>query len=345
MTQTSEPILSLPLISVCIANYNGAEYIDECIRSVISQEIECPIEIIVHDDASTDESIKIISELFPQVKIIASEENAGFCISNNRMVESAKGEYILLLNNDAVLRPESLKKLYLYATKTAPKSILGLPQYTIHDGSLVDRGYEFDIFMNPIPVFSEGPNEVATVTGACLWIATTVWKEIGGFPYYFESIAEDIFLCQAARLLGYPVIVLGAPGFDHLIGKSLGGGKVVSDKLVSTTRRRRLSERNKIWVIMICYPVLLILFVLPLHFIFLAIEALLLLAMGTAWSKVNSIYFSLPRELLKNLALVYSTRRQIQANKKIARIKYISRFRLVPRKLVMLFRHGIPKLN
>lgn len=341
----SPPPSPAPLISVCIANYNGAGYIEACICSVISQEIECAIEIIVHDDASTDESIKIISERFPQVKIISSKENSGFCISNNRMVESAKGEYILLLNNDAVLRPESLKKLYHYAITNAPKSILGLPQHAIHDGSLVDRGYEFDIFMNPIPVFSEGPNDVATATGACLWIAHSVWKEIGGFPYYFESIAEDIFLCHAARLLGYPVIVLGEPGFDHWIGRNLGGGKIVSEKLVSTTRRRRLSERNKIWVIMICYPLSLILLLLPLHFIFLTIEAISLLVTGTAWSKVNSIYFSLPQEVLKNLAFVYSTRRQIQKNKKITGRKYISRFHLVPWKLVMLFRHGIPKLS
>ena len=214
-----------PMVSICIPNYNGAEYIEQCIRSVLAQERDYEIEIILHDDASTDESLQIIRAQFPQVEVLANKKNVGFCISNNRMVAHSRGEYVLLLNNDAVLRPGSLKAFRDYAATQPIQGILGLPQYTLYDGSLVDRGYEFDLFMNPIPVFAEGPTEVSTVTGACLWIPRKVWDEIGGFPDWFESVAEDIYLCHAARLLGYPVVVLAEPGFDHWIGRNLGGGK------------------------------------------------------------------------------------------------------------------------
>ena len=95
-------------MSICIPNYNGAEYIEQSIRSVLGQERDYEIEIILHDDASTDESLHIIRTQFPQVEVLASKANVGFCISNNRMVAHSRGEYILLLNNDAVLRPESL---------------------------------------------------------------------------------------------------------------------------------------------------------------------------------------------------------------------------------------------
>jgi GT2 family glycosyltransferase len=334
-----------PLVSICIPNYNGADYIEQCIRSVLAQERDYEIEIIVHDDASTDESLQIIRAQFPQVEVLASKENVGFCISNNRMVAHSRGEYVLLLNNDAVLRPGSIKAFGDYAATQSTQGILGLPQYTLYDGSLVDRGYEFDLFMNPIPVFAEGPTEVSTVTGACLWIPRKVWNEIGGFPNWFESVAEDIYLCHAVRLLGYPVIVLATPGFDHWIGRNLGGGKIVSEGLVSTTRRRTLSERNKTWVMMICYPLPLLLLILPIHFGLLAIEAMALLATGAGWNKVKNIYLSLPSSLTTGLGQVMQARRNIQRNRQIPFTKYLRRLHLLPWKLVMLLRHGMPKLK
>jgi glycosyltransferase involved in cell wall biosynthesis len=334
-----------PLISICIPNYNGAEYIGQCIRSVLAQERDCEIEIFLHDDASTDNSLNIIREKFPEVHVLASKTNVGFCISNNRMVDHSHGKYILLLNNDAILRPGSLRAFLLEADASAMPSIIGLPQHSLVDGALVDRGYEFDLFMNPIPVFAPGRQEVATVTGACLWVPRQVWDEIGGFPDWFGSVAEDIYLCHAARLLGFPVIVLDAPGFDHWIGRNLGGGKVMEDKLVSTTRRRALSERNKTWVMMICYPVSGLFAVLPLHFVLLAIEACTLLLTGTAWSKVKSIYLMLPASLVRKLDVVVATRRRIQRRRQLARLDYLRRFRVLPWKLVMLFKHGMPTLK
>lgn len=334
-----------PMVSVCIPNYNGAEYIEQCIRSVLAQERDYEIEIILHDDASTDESLQIIRAQFPQVEVLANKENVGFCISNNRMVDHSRGEYVLLLNNDAVLRPGSLKAFRDYAVTQPIQGILGLPQYTLYDGSLVDRGYEFDLFMNPIPVFAEGPTEVSTVTGACLWIPRKVWDEIGGFPDWFESVAEDIYLCHAALLLAYPVVVLAAPGFDHWIGRNLGGGKIVSEGLVSTTRRRALSERNKTWVMMICYPFSMLLAILPIHFLLLATEAAALTVTGTHWKKVKTIYVSLPKAIWRHLAQVITTRKRIKALRRLSFRNYISRFHPLPWKLILLLRHGFPKLH
>ena len=214
-----------PLVSVCIANYNGAEYIEQCIRSVLSQERDYEIEIILHDDASTDESLQIIRTQFPQVEVLASKENVGFCISNNRMVAHSRGDYVLLLNNDAVLRPESLKAFIDYAVTQPIQGILGLPQYTLYDGSLVDRGYEFDLFMNPIPVFAEGPTEVSTVTGACLWIPRNVWDNIGGFPTgsnpsprTFFFVVQPDYSATLSRYSRNPGLIIGS-------ARTLGAGR------------------------------------------------------------------------------------------------------------------------
>lgn len=334
-----------PLVSICIPNYNGADYISECIASVLAQERDYEIEIVVHDDASTDNSLNIIRGQFPEVHVLASKTNVGFCISNNRMVDYAHGEYILLLNNDAILRPGSLHAFLREAHSAHVPGIVGLPQYSLVDGALVDRGYEFDLFMNPIPSFATGRQDVATVTGACLWIPRNIWDEVGGFPDWFESVAEDIYLCHAARLLGHRVTVLDEPGFDHWIGRNLGGGKVQDDRLVSTTRRRKLSERNKTWVMMICYPFPVLMVALPIHFALLAVEAIGLLITGTPLGKVKAIYLSLPSALVRGVAHVMDIRRRIQGRRRIRFADYLHRFHLLPWKLVMLLRHGMPNLS
>lgn len=334
-----------PLISVCIANYNGGPFIEECIRSVISQKGEFSVEIILHDDCSTDDSASIVQGNFPEVLVLISNDNVGFCISNNRMVAKARGQYVLLLNNDAFLRPGSLTALLSYAASQTNQGILGLPQFSLHDGSLVDRGYCFDIFLNPVPLYDDGPIEVGMVTGACLWIPRQLWEEIGGFPPWFGSVAEDTFLCCAARLRGYPITVLNKPGFDHLIGANLGGGKILGKKLSSTARRRSLSERNKTSVMIMTYPKTGLLILLPIHLLLLWIEGMVLFATGTRWANVKAIYFDLPTGLLKTLASLLETRKRIQNHRKVKFSTYFRHFRIVPRKLQMLVRHGFPDLR
>ncbi|WP_156054389.1 MULTISPECIES: glycosyltransferase family 2 protein [unclassified Thiomonas] len=252
---------------------------------------------------------------------------------------------MLLLNNDAVLRPGSLDALLREACYTTIPAVLGLPQYTLHDGSLVDRGYEFDLFMNPIPVFTTGVHEVATATGACLWIPREVWSAVGGFPPWFESIAEDIYLCQAARLLGYPTRVLDAPGFDQWIGKNLGGGKVMDDKLKTTARRRALSERNKTAVMLLCYPAWALLVLLPIHALLLGIEALFLWISGSGRGKVARIYGAILPVLWREREAISALRHQLQTHKKQSGWRFMRRFHWLPHKLRMLLRHGAPEIR
>ena len=105
-------------ISVCIANYNGGSLVLDCLASVYSQEGDFTLEVIVHDDRSSDDSLQSIREHFPGARTITSDSNVGFCISNNRMAAVAQGRYLLLLNNDAILRPGSLAALMDFALCT-----------------------------------------------------------------------------------------------------------------------------------------------------------------------------------------------------------------------------------
>ncbi len=85
-----------PLVSVCVASYNGTKVIDDCLRSVLAQQGGIPVEILMHDDASTDGSQAYIRENYPDLVSIESDANIGFGIANNLMAAGARGRFILL---------------------------------------------------------------------------------------------------------------------------------------------------------------------------------------------------------------------------------------------------------
>lgn len=333
----------LPVCSVCVANYNGEGVISACIDSIKNQQFAYPVEIIVHDDASTDKSVKIIRRKYPDVILIESPENVGFCISNNRMTAKASGKYILFLNNDACLLPDALDRLYSHSESEKEPMITGLPQYDMETGRLIDRGSLFDIFLNPVPNKDISITDVGMVIGACLWIPKSMWEELGGFPEWFKSLAEDMYLCCLARLAGYPVRVLPDSGFNHWVGKSLGGGKVNAGRLVTSMKRRALSERNKSFVMALIYPPPLFHLVFPFHLLLLLIEGLTLSVVKFDFRLLGRIYLPSIGAVFSECRRLVGLRKKIQARRKIRLREFLSVFSPVPYKLKMLFRYGLPE--
>ncbi|MGZ3814154.1 MAG: glycosyltransferase family 2 protein, partial [Mucilaginibacter sp.] len=277
--------------------------------------------------------------------IISSTKNVGFCISNNRMVEYSQGEFLLLLNNDAVLRPGSLNAFFKRANQQNLQGIIGLPQYNLSNKELVDRGYSLDIFMNPVPIIDNNFENIKFVTGACLWLPKELWNKIGGFPSWFESVAEDTYLCCCARLLGYPVEILPEPGFDHWIGHNLGGGKVEDKKLSTSFTRRRLSERNKTFNMLICIPLCPLAIIFPLHLMILTIEGIILSTIKCDFKIWNKIYSGILFSILKHRKELYRQRKLIMSQRKASLKEYFSGTKIIPRKLIMLLKYGLPKIR
>lgn len=336
---------ALPRISVCIANFNGERVLADCIDSVLAQRFDEPVEIVVHDDASTDTSLHLIADRYAQVRLIASKTNVGFCIANNRMVEQARGEFVLLLNNDAALAPDALSTLFAEAHGLCKPGILTLPQFDWESGSLVDCGCLLDPFCNPVPNLDPQRREVATVIGACLWLPRALWQQLGGFPPWFESIAEDMALCCSARLLGHPVRVTAASRYRHRQGASFGGNRIGATGLATTTRRRALSERNKTAVMLICYPLPALLVLLPLHALALLAEAAFLLLSGTGRAKVRAIYAPILPWLWRHRRDIAALRRRLRAAGRIGTFQFFSQTTWLPHKLRMLWRYGRPQIG
>lgn len=334
-----------PLVSVCIANYNGMAVIDDCLRSVLGQEGHIPVEILVHDDASSDGSAEYIRARYPDVRLIESLENVGFCIANNRLAAVAKGKYLLLLNNDAALFQDALQTLLTEATRLGQHAVLSLPQYDATTGELVDIGCLFDPFLNPVPNRNPQRSDVGMVIGACLWIPKELWDELGGFPEWFGSIAEDMYLCCRARLTGYPVRVLPDSGYRHWQGKSFGGGKVQGGGLSTTFRRRGLSERNKSFVMALIYPSPWMYPLLFIHMVLLLLEGGLLTMLKMNLRFWQEVYAPCFRALWRERIFLWGLRRDIQKSRQIGVLAFFSVFSLVPYKLLMLARHGLPHVR
>jgi len=334
-----------PICSICIANYNGMGIIDSALQSVLAQDCDFPIEIIVHDDASTDGSVDFIRKNFPDVKLIAGKVNVGFCVSNNRMVSRAKGKYILLLNNDAVLLSNAISTLYKQAKEQDTPGILGLPQYNFFTGKLIDRGILFDPFVNTVPNLSTKRMDVGMVIGACLWIPRALWEELGGFPEWFHTLGEDMFLCCLARLKGYSVKMIHASGFKHRVGDSLGGGKVVTNRLFTSKKRRTFSERNKSFVMALTYPTPFFQIIFPLHLALLLIEGGMLCFVKKDLDLLRSIYFFCIKSLWCERKRLYHLRKKIQPLRRISCCRFFSAFTPMPYKLLMLIKYGIPEIR
>ena len=334
-----------PRVSVCIANYDGEALLPDCIASVLAQDTDAAIEILVHDDASRDRSVELLRTRWPQVHVIASEENVGFCVGNNRMVTAAAGEYVLLLNNDAALQPDAIRQLLAEAERNGGPAILTLPQYDWDTGALVDRGCLLDPFFNPVPNLDAARDDVAYVIGACLWCPRTAWHVLGGFPEWMESIGEDLYLCGLARLRGMPVRALCTSGYRHRQGATFGGNRAGEAGLRTSKKRRRLSERNKTRALEILTPGDGMWLLLSTHLLLLALEGFVLSLIKRDRDLWQDVYWpALSAPVLED-TMLSALRRDVQATRTITAMQWFATTRWQLRKLMLLFQHGTPDIR
>jgi Predicted glycosyltransferases len=333
-----------PICSVCIANYNGEGLLAECLESVLAQQGNHSVEIIIHDDASTDDSLALLEQRYPQVEVIASQQNVGFCIGNNRMVAHARGKYVLLLNNDAAVAPDAIQCLLDEALRIRTPAILTLPQLDWESGTLVDRGCLLDPFFNPIPNHDPDRDEVAYVIGACLWCPRATWRELGGFPEWMESIGEDLYLCGIARLRGTPVRALRNSHYRHRQGATFGGNRADAG-LHTSIRRRQLSERNKTRALMVLAPGIVMWPLLAAHLVALACEGIVLSLLRHDATLLHEVYLPALATPFRECAVLRARRRDVQETRTVSVRKWFSTVRWKLQKIVLLRSYGVPTVR
>src|SRR5438552_15463100 len=124
-------------LSIVIICWNDQKVIQQCIESIYSRTTEFDFEVIVSDNGSTDQSLSIIRERFPAVKIVENRANVGFGRGNNAGIRVARGEYVLILNPDTIIIGRALETLVRYADQHPEAGAFG-PRVLNPDGSFQD---------------------------------------------------------------------------------------------------------------------------------------------------------------------------------------------------------------
>ncbi len=200
------------MVSILILNYNGKEYLKECIESVIAQSYK-DFEIILYDNCSTDGSVQYAEDIFKdeRVKIFAGEKNTGFAGGNNEALKHAKGDLIVLLNNDTVVENDWLRELVECLDKKENAGMVqslvvteGIPmKYYERNGTINLFGHNI---MEVFDINEDGTGEIFQANGCSLIIRKKFLDETGGlFPDEFFAYAEDTYLSFKVKFAGYKI--------------------------------------------------------------------------------------------------------------------------------------------
>ncbi|SHG27612.1 glycosyltransferase family 2 protein [Flagellimonas flava] len=222
-------------VAVVILNWNGKTLLEKFIPSVVAHSQDASIYVV--DNASEDESVAFVSKTYPQIQIVQNSSNGGFAKGYNDGLQHIEADIYCLLNSDVEVTSNWLDPIlkvfneHSDAAIIQPK-ILDLKKRTYFEyagaaGGFIDRlGYPFcrgRIFQaleKDIGQYND-VKEVFWATGACMFIKSSVFRELGGFDEDYFAHQEEIDLCWRAKNRGYKVFYVGLSHVYHLGGSTL----------------------------------------------------------------------------------------------------------------------------
>ncbi len=211
---------AMPDISVIIVNYNAADLITNCLDSVLAQE-NVSSEILVVDNASSDDSLAVLEAYTPAIRLIASNANLGFGRANNLAARSARGRYLYFLNPDATLMDTHALATLLREMDHSPRiGLAGTPllnQKHFDEGKPKYRYPDAQHLRHPLP---DLPGEIAWVIGASMIVRRDVFEAVGGFDEDFFLYGEEADLCWRIREAGFLIGHIPQVNVFHLGGGS-----------------------------------------------------------------------------------------------------------------------------
>lgn len=242
-------------VSVIIVNWNGKHHLEHCLPALRQQSYQAN-EIIIVDNASTDDSVEFLKSNFPTIKLVSLSENQGFSGGNIKGFEVAIGDYVVLLNNDTKPLTDWLEQLVKCADEHSDVGIVA-SHMTDWEGKFTDTagdgcsvtGRGFKLFMNqPTSIPIKSQYVFSACAGAALY-KRALLNEIGFLDERFFMNAEDTDLAFRAQLADWKVYLCANAEVRHRISGSQGS---YSDKAVY------FSSRNHIWLYLKCMPTRLI---------------------------------------------------------------------------------------
>ena len=239
------------ILSIIIVSYNTKKLLEECIESIIqnskTQTSSASYEIIVVDNNSQDDSVKMLKNL--KLKLIVNKDNVGFAKANNQGIKIAKGKYLLLLNSDTkIIEKDFFEKILKFLDSHLKVGILG-PQLLWEDGKIQASGGYFPnlgriffwaFFLDDLPIlgniihsyhphtpsfywknkYYQNYHQQDWITGACLFIRKEIIDKIGVLDENFFLYVEELEFCYRTKKAGFEVIYYPKAKIIHLGGKS-----------------------------------------------------------------------------------------------------------------------------
>lgn len=217
MDPNTNSIESLARVTVVLVTFQSAH----CAKSLGESLKDFP-NVIVVDNASSDDSIAAFQTHIPQAKVIANPSNLGFGAANNRGFAQASTEFVLLLNPDCILDAEAVRTLIACADQYPLASTVG-PQLIDRNGH-ADKSYSMGAkaWGGKGPI-AEGPLSVKFVSGACMLIRRSAIDKVKGFDESFFLYYEDSDLCLRLCDTAGEIIVEPRSKVTHLSRGSSGG--------------------------------------------------------------------------------------------------------------------------
>jgi GT2 family glycosyltransferase len=246
-------------VSVIVLNYNGRKFLGECLHGLGKQTYP-NIEVLVVDNGSTDGSADYIRQKFVRkVRLIESRENLGFAGGNNLGMIESTGEFIALLNNDAVPEPGWVSELVKAMTKSSQTGMCASKILLSGDGNLIDNTGHM-IALDGMGIGRgrldtdasqfDSNHEVFSPSGCAALYRRCMLEEIGLFDEDYFLYVDDFELGFRARLAGWECAYAPRAVVHHRFSATAGE---------ELPRKLFYIERNRIWTMLKYYPVPVIL--------------------------------------------------------------------------------------
>ena len=230
-----------PDVSVVIVSFNTADLTHRCVESVLAEGKSLDLQVIVVDNASSDGSAERIASEFPDVEVIANDENLGFARANNLGFERARGRFLLVLNPDAIVEDDAIERTLRFAESRPGTGAVGCRVFR-PDGSQSASFFRYvrlrDLFVNLFlpnqlvrrtrvlararyPDRSrEEVQDVEAIAGCFMLVSREAMEAVGPMDGDFFMYGEEAEWCFRIRGGGFPVLYYPGAHVVHIGGVS-----------------------------------------------------------------------------------------------------------------------------
>lgn len=229
----------MPSVAIVILNWNGKHFLEKFLPSVMATTFSNR-QVIVADNASTDDSLDFLQQYYPQLRVISNSTNEGFAKGYNTALKQVNADYYVLLNSDVEVSPGWLEPLVDLLEKdpsiaACQPKLLSFShkdqfEYAGACGGWLDslgypfmRGRIFEVCETDRGQYDQA-EACFWASGAALFVRAAVYHELGGLDEYFFAHQEEIDFCWRLQLAGYRVFVQPASVVYHVGGGTLPRG-------------------------------------------------------------------------------------------------------------------------